>query len=274
MRLGGFVIHGNSADTLATCLDGLRAVCDDVVAVDSGSTDGSADLVQRQGVRAVSHPWEGYGAARAAGARALKGCDYLLFLDSDEWLTRESIESLRRFKALTDPHPVYRLGIHDWAELPEGRFLFRTLWNIRLLRLDAATWQPRMIVHESVGRKNTARYPAFIEHRYATSLERRQAKEDRYALLWALRAYLEGKRRKAAWPQRAAHLLRNAVVKGALFRGGASGLRLSWNAAQYHARKYEYLAELHRGGHPELVQALREERYRDVFRLIEGSKHR
>ncbi len=57
MRLGGFVIHGNAAPTLTACLESLVAVCDTVVAVDSGSTDGSAELVARVGARAVSHPW-------------------------------------------------------------------------------------------------------------------------------------------------------------------------------------------------------------------------
>ena len=52
---------------------GQRAVADPVVAVDSCSTDGSAGLVRARGIPAIVHPWEGYGAARAVGARALDG---------------------------------------------------------------------------------------------------------------------------------------------------------------------------------------------------------
>ena len=68
MRLGGFVIHGNNADTLARCLDAIAAVADEVVAVDSCSSDGSAELARSRGIRQVVHRWEGYGAARQVAA--------------------------------------------------------------------------------------------------------------------------------------------------------------------------------------------------------------
>ena len=140
MRLGGYVIHGNAAETLPRCLDSLLAVCDEVVAVDSASTDGSADLDRARGVRVVSHPWEGYGAARAVGARALAGCDYQLFLDSDEWFGPEAIEALRAWKRSGPTAPRYVLLRNDWAELPTGRFVFRTEHHVRIARRDAATW--------------------------------------------------------------------------------------------------------------------------------------
>ncbi|MFK9339948.1 glycosyltransferase, partial [Escherichia coli] len=91
MKLGGFVIHGNNVETLGACLDSLRSVSDEVVAVDSCSTDGSARLDEERGVRRIELPWQGYGAARAAAAEALRGCDYLFFLDADERLAEGSV---------------------------------------------------------------------------------------------------------------------------------------------------------------------------------------
>jgi (heptosyl)LPS beta-1,4-glucosyltransferase len=270
MRLGAYVIHGNASATLGAALQSVLAVADEVVAVDSGSTDGSAQVVARYGVRAVVHPWEGFGAARAAAVRALPGCEWLVHLDSDEWFEPSAIESLTRFKHTTPTHDAYRLGIHDWAELPGHRFLFRTLFNIRLMRRQAATWAPAMIVHESIGRPNAPRFDAFLEHHYAQTLERRRDKEDRYALLWALQASLAGKRVKPAWLEQAAHVVRNALIKGAIFRGGFDGLRLSTNAARYHSRKYEYLQQVNEGRHEPLVRALRDANYAEVFRLVGG----
>jgi (heptosyl)LPS beta-1,4-glucosyltransferase len=268
VRLAGYVIHGNSAATLARCLDSLLAVCDDVVAVDSASTDGSAALVRARGVRAVVHPWEGYGAARVAAVEALPPCDWVFFLDSDEYLLDDAIAAVRAWKAGSPAAPHYTLVRRDWADLPGRRFLFRTERHVRLVRRDCATWRADMVVHEALPPRPTLALAAHIEHRFVTTLEQRRDKEDRYALLWALRATNEGWRRKPVWPQRATHTFRNAIAKGAALRGGVDGLRLAWNVSRYHARKHAYLAAVQRGEHAEALAALREGRIGDLFRLV------
>lgn len=273
MRLGGFVIHGNNADTLPRCLDALVAVSDEVVAVDSCSTDGSAELVRARGIRHVVHPWEGYGAARAEAVRALAGCDYVFFLDSDEWLEPEAIEALRAWKRSAPDAPQYSFLRRHWAELPGGRFLFRTERHVHLVRRDAAGWLPDMIVHEELPPARTVALPIPLEHRFATDVETNRPKYDRYALLCALQLHLDGKRPKPAALKRLSslvYLVREAILKGAAFRGGAAGWALARDVAWYHARKHEYLALLRRGAFPELVAALREGRRADVFRLLPG----
>lgn len=268
MRLGGFVIHGDAAATLGRCLDGLAAVCDELVAVDSGATDGSAELARARGARRIALPWQGYGAARAAAAEALRRCDYLFFLDSDEWLEAPAVEALRAWRASSPAAPAYTVIRRDWAELPTGRFLFASDPHVRLARPDHARWTRRMLVHEALPREGAAPLDAVVEHRFATSLEAFRAKEERYALLWALQAQAEGRRGK--WPalQAPAHALRLAVFKGALLRGGIPALRLAWGFGRYHARKYELLRALRAGAHPELARALAEDRLEALFRML------
>jgi (heptosyl)LPS beta-1,4-glucosyltransferase len=268
MKLGGYVIHGNARETLPRCLDSLLAVCDEVVAVDSGSTDGSAELDRARGVRVVQHPWEGYGAARAVAAKALAHCDYQLFLDSDEWFEPGTIERLRAWKASGPMAPRYVLLRHDWAELPTGRFVFRTEHHVRLARSDAATWDRSMVVHEALPREGAVETGIPFEHRFVTDVGALAAKEDRYALLWALAAHRDGRRAKAPLPSKVVHALRFALAKGALLRGGAAGWRLSWTVASYHGRKHELLAELQAGGFPEARRALAEGRYADLYALL------
>lgn len=268
MRLGGFVIHGDNVDTLGRCLDGLAAVADELVAVDSCSTDGSADLARSRGFRQVVHPWEGYGAARAVAVRALAGCDYVFFLDSDEWLLPDAIETLRAWKASAPETPYYALPRHDWAELATGRFLFRTEHHVRLVRADHARWEPRMIVHEALPPARTERVDAPIEHRFATDTESLRAKADRYALLWALRFHLEGRRRKPPRVQKVVHLVREGVLKGAVLRGGLEGLRLAETVAHHQARKYALLADVRRGVYDDLLEVLRAGRLADLYRML------
>lgn len=273
VRLGGFVIHGNNADTLPACLRSLQAVCDEVVALDSGSTDGSAALARQAQVRTADHVWEGYGNARARAAALLEGCDYLLFLDADERFADGAAEALRGWKADGPRLPYFKVLLHDWAELPARRFRFRSLHVYRLYRRDAAAWRREMIVHESVP-KRFGPGPTLpgveIHHRFATSVERRVEKEERYALLWAVQAHAREARAKPAAAQTVAHLARNALIKGALWRGGADGWALSRTAARYHARKYTALRALQRGAHPELVTLYREGRLEALFRRVDA----
>lgn len=269
MSLGGFVIHGNSVQTLGACLESLSAVCDEVVAVDGGSTDGSSELVRKLGARAVQYPWRGYGAARAKAASELTGCDYLFYLDSDERLEPESIQALQRWRASKPTAPAYGVDVRDWAELSTGRFLYRTHQRARLVRSEVARWTPGMIVHESLSIRPSARTGAFVEHRFATDVDLRAQKEERYALLWAVRALAEGRRSKPTWLQRPAHVLRDLLVHGALWRGGAMAARLAWAVSGYHARKYAWLDQLRKGRHPELARAFAEGRFDEVFELTQ-----
>ncbi len=83
-------------------MDGLAATCDEAVAVDTGSTDGSAALVEGRGIRRVEVPWRGFGAARAAAVKALSHHDAVFFLDSDEWLPGATVAALKALRARAD----------------------------------------------------------------------------------------------------------------------------------------------------------------------------
>lgn len=269
MRLGGFVIHGNNRATLAECLASLTAVCDEVVAVDSGSTDGSRAVDDAHGVRRIDHPWRGYGAARAQAAAALSGCDYLFFLDSDEYLTEESRKRLQGWKADAPDAPAYSLLIHDWAQAGDRRFVFRSHRRKRILGAQHARWTPQMIVHESISGVPTVDLPVTVEHRFAEDLSSRAFRNEHYALLWAIQAHVEGRRPKPASVERVAHFLKAAVVQGAAWRGGAAGWKLSWLVSRYHARKHHYLRGLRRGQFGDLVRRYAEGDLNRLFAEIQ-----
>lgn len=271
MRLGAFVIHGNNRGTLGRCLDALAAVGDDCVAVDTGSADGSAALARARGFRRVELRWEGYGAARACAAQVLRGCDYVFFLDSDEWLEPPAVEALRAWKRAAPDAPHYALVRRDWATLGARRFLFRKERHVRLVRRDHALWTRDMIVHEALPPAHTVRLPVTLEHRFADEVGDMRAKLERYALLWAIRYRRAPRPVKPLALQHLAHTLREAVFKGAALRGGLPALRLARAVAWNHARKYELLREVRAGGYAELVRAYEEDRLEELFRMLNGA---
>jgi Glycosyl transferase family 2 len=268
MRLGGFVIHGDNAGTIRPCLDSLAAVCDELVSVDTGSGDGSSDLAAARGFKVERRPWEGYGAARAVAAEALRGCDWVLFLDSDEWFDPPALEAIRRFKLEPPDAPYVTLRRRDWADIGGQRFLYRREHHIRLVRIDHARWDRSMIIHEALPRGPTVDGEAVIEHLFATDVEAMRSKVERYALLWALRHHESGHAGK--WPplQRVAHLFRELILKGVLFRCPAEGLGLAHAIADYHVRKYELLREVAEGRHESLLALLRDGRLEELFRVL------
>jgi glycosyltransferase involved in cell wall biosynthesis len=265
VRLGGFVIHGNNVETLGACLDALREICDEIVAVDSMSNDGSSDLVAAKGIRAIRQRWQGYGAARAVAAKALEGCDYLFYLDSDEYLLPGAVREVRAWRDSGPTQPIYRVRRRNWAELSDRKFLYRTDTRARLVRYDAANWTPRMVVHEALSSGRHPLTPVVIEHHFASSLQGRLAKDDRYALLWAIRAFEEGRRPKPYWLERCAHLCRDLLIEGALFRGGVPAIRLAWVASRYHAQKHAYLRGVRAGKYQTLVSQFRAGEYASLF---------
>jgi glycosyltransferase involved in cell wall biosynthesis len=60
-----------------------RDVADDIIVVDNGSRDGTAERARAAGARVVSEPRRGYGRACRAGTRAAAGADIIVFLDGD-----------------------------------------------------------------------------------------------------------------------------------------------------------------------------------------------
>lgn len=275
VSLGAFVIHGNAGSTLGPCLDSLTAVADEVVTVDSESTDGSADVVRDRGIRSVRLPWQGYGAARARAAHLLERHDYLFYLDSDERLGEGGAAAFVRWRASSPGLPYYYLRLEDWAELDGRRFLYRRETKKRVVRRDMARWTPAMIVHESLPRATMGRLDATIVHRFATSLDEIVTKQARYAVLWAVLARRNGRRPPllTLGPLRElTHVVRDAVIKGAFFRGGREGLRLARAVARYHGDKYRYLARLDEHRLRELGVLLDRGQLEDLFRAVDAAR--
>jgi len=266
MRLGGFVIHSNALDGIEPCLDSLAATCDRLVTVDTGSTDGTAALAVAKGFTVLRRPWEGYGAARVEAVRALDDCDWIIFLDSDEWLGPEAIEAVRRLMDSPPGAPCVALPRRNWADFDGKRFVYQHEHPVRLARRDHARFERRMIVHEAIPPANTISLEAVIEHRSITSIEGLRAKMGRYALLWALRHNLESRRASSPTLQWALHMVRDLILRGAAFSGRLEAFPIAAAFADYHAWKYALLRQVRAGGYAHLVRLLREDRLEELFR--------
>jgi len=100
----------NEAEGIRQVLGRVPAVVDEVVVVDNGSTDGTAQVARERGARVVSETRRGYGAAYKAGLGAATG-DLIATLDGDGTYPPERIPAL-----------VETLFERDWEFLSACRF--------------------------------------------------------------------------------------------------------------------------------------------------------
>ena len=113
------LITRNEERFLGTCLDSIRAWANQIIVVDTGSTDASREIAAQAGAEVYSFAWcDDFSAARNAALERATG-DWVLFLDADEELMPEQGAKLRRMMA--DPAAIaFRLPMIDKGREEEG----------------------------------------------------------------------------------------------------------------------------------------------------------
>lgn len=112
MRISLCLIAKNEQTLLPDCLASVRDVVDEVVLVDTGSTDQTVEIAERFGARVFHFPWaDDFSAARNHSLEQASG-DWILILDADERLSSASAAILRETLQQTDAEAV-RVHVRD-----------------------------------------------------------------------------------------------------------------------------------------------------------------
>lgn len=189
------VLTLNEERRIAGCLRGA-AFADEVVVVDSGSTDRTIELAQGMGAKVHVHAdWQGFAVQRNR-LLAHSQCDYIFFLDADEEITAELQGQLREAVA-SGQNAVWRI---QWRIVAFGRELryFRSRTAVeRLFRRDALT-AFEGIVHEQALLKGEPlprhTLSAKLKHYVRDSVRGSLEKLTQYAMLGAAKRAHAGKR--------------------------------------------------------------------------------
>jgi glycosyltransferase involved in cell wall biosynthesis/Flp pilus assembly protein TadD len=100
-RISLCMIVRNEEERLPGCLESVRGLVDEIVVVDTGSSDKTQEIARAHGARVFSLPWSGdFAAARNESLRHASG-DWILFLDADERLNTHGIMDCLRKGAST-----------------------------------------------------------------------------------------------------------------------------------------------------------------------------
>ena len=142
------MIVRNEAGNLRPCLEPVARLFDEMVIVDTGSTDATPSLAAELGGRVVEFPWcDDFAAARNAGLPHIRG-DWIFWLDADDRLDAENVRKLEQLLAsLESPDRAYMMDCLSLSAQPADPVM--VLPHCRLFpRHPDIRWQRR--VHESV----------------------------------------------------------------------------------------------------------------------------
>ena len=101
-KLSAVLIVQNEAHCLEKCLRSIRSIADEIVVIDSGSTDTTVAIARSFGAHVEVSDWPGFGAQKNRALSRASG-EWVLALDADEHVTRELAASIREAIALREP---------------------------------------------------------------------------------------------------------------------------------------------------------------------------
>jgi glycosyltransferase involved in cell wall biosynthesis len=246
--LSAAIITHNEADRIEACLRSV-AFCDEIVVVDSHSTDGTRELAAALGARVIERDFPGFRSQKAFAVESCRN-DWVLCLDADERVSDELQAEIERLRE------GGFAGYAGWS-IPRitdyfGRFLRHgNAYPDRLVRLfdrRRGGWVGREI-HENTRIEGRAgRLRGHLLHYAYRSLTDHEQRMQRYAQLMAEAMYASGRRGglaaaifHAGWRFVRGYLLRLG------FLDGWRGLVFALVEAQYVRQKYVKLFFLGRG---------------------------
>lgn len=191
-KLSAVLIAKDAAAQLPACLASVD-FCDEVLVVDSGSTDGTPELARRLGARVIETHWRGFGPQKQFAVEQAAH-DWVLCVDADELVSPELAASI--LAVLREPtFAAYRCARCN-------RFMGRYLrhgegypdWVLRLFDRRRAHWSEDTVHEKVVTDAAVGTLAGDLLHDSAESLERYLEKQNRYSSLAAQAALAAGKR--------------------------------------------------------------------------------
>lgn len=245
-QLSVAIVCKNNDDTIGRTLDSVRGLAAEIVAVDSGSTDGTIGLLEAAGAKVIRSDWLGFVKTKQ---KALEACslDWVLCLDSDESVEPELADSIRAaMDAGGGGVAGYRVNRKIWYQ---GRFLENTWqpeWRLRLVRRDSARWGG-LDPHDKLEIRSGSMedLAGDLRHDSFATFADHHAAQARHARVMAQSLFDAGVRVSKARPfvSAAGALFKHAIARGG-WKDGIPGWLAAYSTAAGAMMKHAALLEL------------------------------
>lgn len=232
-KISALIITHDEARHIGACIDSLADVADEVVVIDSYSTDGTAAIARSKGARVIEKAFEGFGPQKDYGAHQATH-DYILSIDADEVLSGElrlSIQTLKQAD-ITGSYYVHRLNhiagrpVRSCGWYPDIR--------TRLYDRRSSQWDDKAVHEELITSDAPRHLSGNLWHYSYDSYAEMKERADRYGALAA--APLQSKSK----PYLLVKLLLNPMakfVKSYILQGGITDGYAGWMISRYKMRE-------------------------------------
>ena len=236
------IIAFNEGHHIAKCLKAAKAVSDEIVVIDSGSTDDTVEVCKAYGAQVVTNSWSGYSEQKNFG-NAQASFDWILSLDADEVLNDALIQSILKWKNHQQAASFKRMTNYC------GTFIKHGGWypdvKVRLFNKRETNWEGT--IHEvlrGLSKENTFLLEGDCLHYSYYSIEQHFAQAEKFTTIQAEDLFQHGK--KSPWYKRVFSPIAKFVVDY-LFRfgflDGKAGFTVARISAYATFLKYKKLHE-------------------------------
>lgn len=245
MHVSVAIITINEEERLPGCLNSA-AFADDILVVDSGSSDKTVEIARTLGSRVMHEPWRGFSAQKQF---AVDHClyDWVLILDADERVPEETARGIRR--ELSDKgEKISGYSFRRKNFLHDRWIKHCGWWPDRVLRLvdrREGSFDGRAVHEKWVAKGVVKELEEWIEHRSFRDYSALVEKMERYSSLGSKEMFMRGKRANALSP--VSHglwmFMRTYLLEGGVL-DGFDGLIISIMNAGGSFLKYAKLREI------------------------------
>ncbi len=249
MNISAVIIAKNEAHIIGVTLQSLQGIADDIVVVDSGSTDSTVEICRGFNAHVIEMGWEGYGINKNRGIDAAKH-DWILNVDADEAIDEQLKQSLLQLP-LQDDREVFNMRFKNffcnkWIRFGEWGFDS----HIRMFNRKTVRWNDAAVHEELIFPVNVkvTTLKGNILHYTVNNLEDYIGKTRHYAMMNAKKYFENGKKpnffRLYFSPVFA--FLQHYIFRLG-FLDGREGFIIARTTAWYTFLKYQYLRQMKKG---------------------------
>lgn len=206
-RLCVIILTKNEEKDIEGAIQSTRQCADEVLVVDSGSTDRTVELAQKNGARVVFREWDNDFAAQRNFVLTQTAADWVLYLDADERLNEPLAKRIcdimaadAKEAAMKKQYSFQRKSVAFGKKFSYGPL--HPDWVTRLFPRESVTWVGKVHEHPECSLP-LEKLPGHLEHYTYRNWQEWEEKMARYSTLWAEEAYHKG--RRASLPEALLH---------------------------------------------------------------------
>ena len=198
MTLAVVILTRNEEINIVEVIENCRQCTEEILIVDSGSTDKTVEIAQKHGAKVFYRAWDNDFSAQRNFALDKTSADWILYIDADERLTPKSVEHIKKILAQEDLNFQYKIQRKTTAfGVTFNHGVLKPDYILRMFPRSKVQWAGKVHEHPNCPCE-VKTLQGYIEHYTYRSWAAWEEKNRLYSTLWAENAFKNGNRTSRA----------------------------------------------------------------------------